>query len=796
MDTDVKRTVFPKGIVSITAGAVLILSIFILVGMMYRSQTELLESAKLRLVQTVEKQANALNYFYSERRTDIGDLLIAWEIYTYFQNEALGMTLDYGLKASLNQVKKKFNAMITHRQIGNEPIYRWIAFLDENEKVLVMAESGKGDNIASCVRNLIGKIQGQTASITLSSCRGRTVTIVAAPYLFKNKYRGMICAAVNDNAAEQYLIRTGDHQLDNFFLISSQEKDRGKFSQLPEEIPIRILIDSEPNEISSVKLPGQKDQMVVIRSPVKDTPFNLVYVGFQKKLFDIYHSYRLMGTLLLLVLFVIGALVTLWRVNSRALILRTQLSSEKTSKQVMADKNRQLQTEIDMRIRVQESLKNNQERLDLALKASESGLWDWNIQSGAVLFNERWAEMLGYRPDEIENNVATWERLLHPDDKDMVMAALLDHLEGKTDLYQTEHRLLCKNQEWKWILDTGKVVSRSDDNRPLRAIGTHIDIHEKKEAEQFLKDYQQDLETEVTLRTRELEEAHKALLDRALEAGRAQLSAMVLHNIGNALTPISIYSEKLQEKDADEILRYLQQCHQDLSENKEHLTEYVADGQRGNEVLILMAELVEKLAESRKETIETLEQIIASVEYISEILTLQRSYAPETLEIKERVDLSLLVQDAVKMQEGAIFKRQIELHTTCAENLPRLQIEKSKLMQVIVNLIKNCCDAIDEAGLDRQHYIYISTLSRNGSVVFKIEDTGIGIEKERLEEIFEFGKSSKGSSGFGLYYCKSFIQSNHGTIFADSGGTGCGASFEIAFSRETTNLSEGAESPV
>lgn len=796
MDTDLKRTAFSKGIVSITAGAVLILSIFVLVVMMYQSQTELLESAKLRLVQTVEKQANALNYFYSERRTDIGDLLIAWEIYTYFQNEALGMTLDYGLKASLNQVKKRFNAMITHRRIGNEPIYRWIAFLDENKKVLVMAESGKGDNIASCVRSVIGKIQGQTASITLSSCGGRPVTIVAAEYLFKNKYRGMICAAVNDSAAEQYLIRTGDHQSDNFFLISGQENDTGKLSQLPEEIPIRILIDSDPNEISSVMLPGQKDQMVVIRSPVTETPFNLVFVGFKKKLFDIYHSSRLMGTLMLLVLFVIGAFVTLWRVNSRALILKTQLSSEKASKQVMADKNRQLQTEIDMRIRVQESLKNNQERLDLALKASESGLWDWNIQSGAVLFNERWAEMLGYRSNEIKNNVDTWERLLHPDDKDMVMAALLDHLEGKTDLYQTEHRLLCKNQKWKWILDTGKVVSRSDDNRPLRAIGTHIDIHEKKEAEQFLKDYQQDLEKEVTLRTRELEEAHKALLDRALEAGRAQLSAMVLHNIGNALTPISIYSETMQEDDADEILRYLRQCHLDLSKNKDHLTEYVADGQRGNEVFILMSELVEKLAENRKETVETLEQIISSVAYISEILTLQRSYAPETLEIKERVDLSRLAQDAVKMQEGAIFKRQIELHTAFAENLPRLQIEKSKLMQVIVNLIKNSCDAIDEVGIDRQHYIYISTLSRNESIVFKIEDTGIGIEKERLEEIFEFGKSSKGSSGFGLYYCKSFIQSSHGTIFADSGGTGCGASFEIVFGRETTNLSEGAESPV
>lgn len=791
MNIDLKKALFSRAMISLMAGMLLVFSILLLLWMMYRSQAGLVESTKLRLVQAIEKQANALNYYYSERRTDIEDLLTAREIYTYFQNEALGMSLDYGLKASLNQVNKRFETMMNHRKIGDQAVYKWIAFLDGNRKIIVKAQLDPDTSETFCLPVKLGKMKEQAVSIAVTPCGGSQLTIVMAPYFYKGRYRGTICAAVNDNAAEYHLVHTGDSLQNRLFLISGEEIETGASSRFPDERIAQLLRISEPNKLVSVTLQGQKASMAVIRTQVANTPFHLFYAGVEKELFDLTQPYYLMGAILLLVLFVMGAYAALWRINSKALVLKTQLFSEKKNKQLLADKNSLLQAEIDRRIQTQQSLKTSQERLDLALEASGSGLWDWNIQSGDVLFNERWAGMLGYRLDEIDNHVSAWEGLLHPEDKDLVMATLVDHLEGKTPIYQTEHRLLCKNREYKWILDTGKVVSRAEDNRPLRAIGTHIDIHENKEAERLLKKYKQDLEKKVAQRTLELEDAHRALLNKALEAGRAQLSAMVLHNIGNAVTPISIGSEKLQKDSTDEICRYLNQCYQDLFSNKEHLTSYVADGQRGSQVLNLMSELIEQLAGNRTDTHETLEQIVTSVNYISEILTLQRTYAPETVELKEDVDISLLVQDALKMQEGAIVKRKINLQTDFSDKLPSLQIEKSKLMQVIVNLIKNCCDAIDEAGLDHQHYIYISTLFKNGSIVFKIEDTGIGIEKERLEEIFEFGKSSKGSSGFGLYYCKNFIESNHGTICAASSGKGHGAVFFIEIGLEAAGEASG-----
>lgn len=126
-----------------------------------------------------------------------------------------------------------------------------------------------------------------------------------------------------------------------------------------------------------------------------------------------------------------------------------------------------------------DSLRQSEERLQLALEGADLGMWDWNVETGDVVFNQRWAEMLGYSMDEIEPHVRSWEKLLHPDDKLSVMNALTDHLEGKTSSYETVHRLRTKSGEWLWILDKGKITKRDELGRPLRAVGTHLDITER-----------------------------------------------------------------------------------------------------------------------------------------------------------------------------------------------------------------------------------------------------------------------------------------------------------------------------
>ncbi|MBN2415061.1 transporter substrate-binding domain-containing protein [bacterium] len=131
----------------------------------------------------------------------------------------------------------------------------------------------------------------------------------------------------------------------------------------------------------------------------------------------------------------------------------------------------------------EKALAESEERLDLALRGADLGLWDWNIPTGSVVFNERWAEMLGYSLDEIDPHVSSWEKLIHPEDSARVQEELGEHLAGKTPIYETEHRMRKKSGEWCWILDKGKVLERDAGGNPVRAVGTHMDITERKTAE-------------------------------------------------------------------------------------------------------------------------------------------------------------------------------------------------------------------------------------------------------------------------------------------------------------------------
>ena len=123
------------------------------------------------------------------------------------------------------------------------------------------------------------------------------------------------------------------------------------------------------------------------------------------------------------------------------------------------------------------------ERLELIVQGSQIGTWDWDVPSGRITFNERWASMLGYHLDELEPHVRTWKTLVHPDDMPDVMAAVSAHLRGDTPTYSSEHRLRSKSGAWRWVFDSGRVVERDTSGAPLRATGLQLDISNRKELE-------------------------------------------------------------------------------------------------------------------------------------------------------------------------------------------------------------------------------------------------------------------------------------------------------------------------
>jgi PAS domain S-box-containing protein len=139
-----------------------------------------------------------------------------------------------------------------------------------------------------------------------------------------------------------------------------------------------------------------------------------------------------------------------------------------------------------------QTLRERETRLDLVMKGTNDGIWDWNLETDEVYYSPRWKAMLGYEVEEIENHFKSWRKLIHPDDVERAQIALDAHFSGKSDLYHLEHRLRHKSGEYHWILARG-ISIRDERGKPVRMVGSHTDITQQKLAEEALRESETNL---------------------------------------------------------------------------------------------------------------------------------------------------------------------------------------------------------------------------------------------------------------------------------------------------------------
>lgn len=144
-----------------------------------------------------------------------------------------------------------------------------------------------------------------------------------------------------------------------------------------------------------------------------------------------------------------------------------------------------VQTDITATKQAEQSLERERERLTNILWGTGAGTWEWNVATGEVRFNERWAEIVGYRLEELEPiNIDTWLNLTHPDDLESSNKALERHFRGETAAYECEVRMRHRDGHWVWVLDRGCIVSRTADGGPLWMYGTHLDVTQRRQAQE------------------------------------------------------------------------------------------------------------------------------------------------------------------------------------------------------------------------------------------------------------------------------------------------------------------------
>ncbi len=143
--------------------------------------------------------------------------------------------------------------------------------------------------------------------------------------------------------------------------------------------------------------------------------------------------------------------------------------------------------DISKRKELQKALRESEERLSFALKATNDGVWDSDLKSGKLYLSDQYYKILGYNPGEITITQKVFEELLHPEDKESILHKIQECIEGKTKDYSVEFRMKTKSGNWKWMLGRGNVVSRDSNGKALRFLGTHVDISQRKKMEEKLE---------------------------------------------------------------------------------------------------------------------------------------------------------------------------------------------------------------------------------------------------------------------------------------------------------------------
>jgi PAS domain S-box-containing protein len=464
-----------------------------LVGYTVSSWRYMKQDADRFLVADSTRRASALGDLADEIGKEAVLHANLYEIRSYLTNRDLGMSPRYGLDASLQAIEERFKEHSSHS--GSVTPSR-IFYLGADGQRLADTHPGEALPPLTGIPSFNARLRFDPASGLL---------IAVEPVTYKGLAEGVVVTTNPIAILYRNLISSSDASQYRELLLTTDGRELpggGSGRAVGPEL-LRRFVQAPTNAVLSVAgLSGGVASSA-------DTGFsnallaNTPVPGLSLQLVTLLPAERAHGHLASPGILVAAALVPILLLLGAVWFDRLRLTADRLQEEVRTieqkrlwaeERNLVLQKEIARRELIERALKDSEERWQLAVRGANDGIWDWNVQTGAVHFSARWKTMLGYTTDEIVDDVQQWISRIHPGDLERTLAEVERHQRGETEFYQCEHRLRCKDGHYKWVLARGQALQDAK-GKAVRMSGSHTDITERHLADARVRDRTEQLNT-------------------------------------------------------------------------------------------------------------------------------------------------------------------------------------------------------------------------------------------------------------------------------------------------------------
>jgi PAS domain S-box-containing protein len=417
---------------------------------------------------------------------------------------------------------------------------------------------------------------------------------------------------------------------------------------------------------------------------------------------------------------------------------------------------RQLRSELEKQKRqLQESYRGMFEN-------SVEGIYQSSPEGRYLAVNPALARMYGYdSPQELLSVVSDIQHQVYADP--CMWERFKREIEKGDQVKGLEYQVRRRDGRAIWIRESARVV-RDTQGAVHHYEGFIEDITQRKESERALRVSQQQL----------LETSH--------QIGMAEMATSVLHNMGNALNSIGVSATVAAEKLGKLKVGGLTQAVGLMRAHEADLGDFITRDPHGRHLPEFLGRLAEHLAEEQSLVLEELGNLRKGVEHVNDILTVQQNYArmSSLTQAAAAVDL---VEDALRMNAHSLEQHGVQVSRDYAPNLPEVTVQKHKVLQILMNLIRNARYACDASGsAEKRLTLRLNTAADGRHLRIEVADNGIGIPSENLTRIFDHGFTTrKDGHGFGLHSGVAAAKEMGGSLTVQSGGVGKGATFILEF---------------